>query len=117
MIANKVYAGRMGNGPSSTNDGAKFIGRGYIQCTGRETYRNLTQDLGVDFLIHPELLETVKYAALSAGWFWNRNNLNSIADRGKDDETIRSITKRINGGVNGLESRIVNFKLCEKMIQ
>ncbi len=116
-IANKVYAGRMGNGSASTNDGYRYLGRGYIQCTGKETYRSLSTDLGVDFLTNPELLETVKYAALSAGWEWNKNRLNLLADKGNTDEHIKLITKKINGGYNGLIDRIEKFRICEKMIK
>ncbi len=116
-IANKVYADRMGNGSSASNDGFKFIGRGYIQCTGRESYSKLSNDLGVDFISKPELLETIKYAALSAGWYWDKNGLNLLADKGNTDAIIKIITKKINGGDNGLIDRIEKFRLCEKMIK
>jgi putative chitinase len=100
-IANKVYANRMGNGSPESNDGARFIGRGYIQITGRNNYTKLSNDLNIDFLSKPELLEEIKYAMLSAGWYWNVNNLNILADR--DD--LDSITRVINGGTNGLSHR------------
>jgi putative chitinase len=69
-IANKVYAGRMGN--TEDGDGAKYIGRGLIQLTGKENYANCGSAIGVDLVANPDLLSTPKYAALSAGWFWNR---------------------------------------------
>ncbi len=100
-IANHVYANRMGNGDEASGDGAKFKGRGYIQLTGRDNYAALSKDTGVDFINHPEWLEQNKYAALSAGWFWNRAKLNELAD--KDD--VLTITKKINGGTNGLDDR------------
>ncbi len=100
-IANKVYANRMGNGDEKSGDGWRFKGRGYIQLTGRDNYTSLSKDTGIDFINHPELLETIQYAALSAGWFWNKNGLNKLAD--KDD--VLSITKKINGGTNGLDDR------------
>jgi len=100
-IANKVYGGRMGNGPESSGDGAKFKGRGFIQLTGRDNYTAITKETGINFIDCPELLETLQYGSLSAGWFWNKNNLNAYAD--KDD--IVSITKKINGGTNGLADR------------
>ena len=112
-IANKVYGGRMGNGPEASGDGAKFKGRGYIQLTGRDNYTALAKDTGVDFVSHPELLETVQYAALSAGWFWNKNGLNTYAD--KDD--ILTITKRINGGTNGLDDRTAKLVKIKTIIK
>jgi putative chitinase len=101
MIANKVYGGRMGNGVEETGDGWKYHGRGLIQLTGKENYANCGSGIGVDLLSNPSLLNTPEYAALSAGWFWNKKGLNALADAG-DFETI---TKRINGGTLGLEDR------------
>jgi len=101
MIANKVYGGRMGNGPEETGDGWKYHGRGLIQLTGKENYANCGSGIGVDLLSNPSLLNTPEYAALSAGWFWNKKGLNALADAG-DFETM---TKRINGGTLGLEDR------------
>lgn len=111
-IANHVYADRMGNGNESSGDGAKFKGRGYIQLTGRNNYSDLAKALGIDLINHPELLEQHKYAALSAGWFWDKNKLNELAD--KDD--ILSITKKINGGVNGLTERTALLKKVKTVI-
>ena len=101
MIANKVYGGRMGNGVEESGDGWKYHGRGLIQLTGKENYANCGSGLGVDLLSSPGLLNTPEYAALSAGWFWNKKGLNTLADAG-DFETM---TKRINGGTLGLEDR------------
>ena len=100
-IANKVYGGRMGNGQEETGDGWKYHGRGLIQLTGKENYANCGSGIGVDLLSNPNLLNTPEYAALSAGWFWNKKGLNSLADAG-DFETM---TKRINGGTLGLDDR------------
>jgi len=100
-IANKVYGGRMGNGPEETGDGWKYHGRGLIQLTGKENYANCGSGIGVDLLSNPNLLNTPEYAAMSAAWFWNKKDLNSLADK-QDFETM---TKRINGGVIGLEDR------------
>jgi putative chitinase len=100
-IANKVYGGRMGNGVEETGDGWKYHGRGLIQLTGKENYANCGSSIGVDLLSNPGLLNTPEYAALSAGWFWNKKGLNALADAG-DFETM---TKRINGGTLGLEDR------------
>jgi putative chitinase len=101
MIANKVYGGRMGNGVEESGDGWKYHGRGLIQLTGKENYANCGSGIGVDLLSNPNLLNTPEYAALSAGWFWNKKGLNALADAG-DFETM---TKRINGGTLGLEDR------------
>jgi putative chitinase len=112
-IANKVYANRMGNGDEASGDGGKFIGRGFIQLTGRDNYTAISKSIGVDFLAHPELLETVKYAALSAGWFWDKNQLNILADA----DNILSITKKINGGVIGLEDRQAKLTKLKTIIK
>jgi putative chitinase len=98
-IANKVYGGRMGN--TEEGDGAKYIGRGLIQLTGKENYKNCSDGIGVDLISNPDLLSNPKYAALSAGWFWNKRNLNASSDL----MDIVGITKKINGGVIGLEDR------------
>ena len=98
-IANKVYGGRMGN--NEDGDGWKYHGRGLIQLTGKELYERCGSSLGVDLLGNPNGLLDPQYAALSAGWFWNRKDLNSLADA-KDYEAM---TKRINGGTLGIDDR------------
>lgn len=102
-IAAYVYANRMGNGDEASGDGATYIGRGLIQCTGLANYSNCSTALfGDDRLIHrPELLEEPTNAALSAGWFWMANGCNQIADAGD----FEALTRRINGGTHGLEDR------------
>lgn len=112
-IANHVYSNRMGNGNEASGDGAKFKGRGYIQLTGRDNYTAITKATGIDFVNHPELLETVKYAALSAGWFWDKTGLNTLAD--KND--IINITKKINGGTNGLDDRQAKLAKLKTIIK
>jgi putative chitinase len=98
-IANKVYAGRMGN--TEEGDGWAFHGRGCIQITGRDSYDRCGKALGVDLINQPQLLVEPNYAALSAGWFWNKAGLNALADV-QDYDTM---TKRINGGLLGLDDR------------
>jgi putative chitinase len=98
-IAGKVYNGRLGN--TSEEEAAKYLGRGLIQLTGKENYANCGSGIGADFLNNPELLLDPRYACLSAGWFWNKKGLNALADT-KDYETM---TKRINGGLIGLDDR------------
>ena len=98
-IANKVYAGRMGN--IEEGDGYAFRGRGIFQLTGRENYANFGHNASVDVLSNPDLLSTPEYASLSAGWYWNKRSLNQYADV----MDVESITKRINGGTIGLDNR------------
>jgi putative chitinase len=99
MIANKVYGGRMGN--TEDGDGAKFIGRGLIQLTGKDNYMAFGEAIGEDLVFNPQLVEQPRYAALSAGWFWNKRGLNSLADA----MDIETLTKRINGGSIGIDDR------------
>lgn len=111
-IANHVYANRMGNGDEASGDGSKYKGRGAIQLTGKDNYELLSKATGVDFLTHPEFLEEPKYAILSAAWFWSRNGLNELAD--KND--IETITKKINGGLLGLDDRKAKFEKIKTII-
>jgi putative chitinase len=104
LLANKVYAGRMGN--TQENDGYAYRGRGLIGITGKESYANCGLGIGVDLLADPNLLLDARYACLSAGWFWNKKALNAYADS-SDYETM---TKRINGGLIGLDDRIAKIK-------
>ena len=108
-IANKVYGGRMGNGPESTGDGAKFCGRGYIQLTGKDNYTAFGKSIGEDVCANPQVVAE-KYALLSAAWFFNKNGLHKMADGGASDTVVTSITKRVNGGTIGLPDRIKHFK-------
>lgn len=98
-IANKVYAGRMGN--TEENDGWKYHGRGVIQLTGKDNYENAGKSIGLNLLEYPDMLIYPKFAALSAGWYWNKKGLNALADT-KDFDTM---TERINGGLIGLDER------------
>jgi putative chitinase len=98
-IAGKVYNGRLGN--TSEEEAAKFLGRGLIQLTGKENYERCGTSISVDLVNNPDLLLDPKYAALSAGWFWNRKGLNELADA----NDIETMTKRINGGLKGFDDR------------
>lgn len=100
-IANRVYANRMGNGSETSADGYKFRGRGFIQITGKDNYKMLSKDTRIDFLTNPDLLLQEANSMISALWFWNKNKLNELADK---NDIVR-ITKRINGGTNGIEHR------------
>jgi putative chitinase len=98
-IAGKVYNGRLGN--TSEEEAAKYLGRGLIQLTGKENYEHCGLGIGADLLADPALLLDPRYACLSAGWFWNKKGLNSLADA----SDIETMTKRINGGLIGLDDR------------
>lgn len=100
-IANRVYANRMGNKSESSGDGWKYRGRGFIQLTGLNNYKDLSEVSKIDYVNNPELLLTETDALIAALWFWSNNKLNELAD--KDD--LITITKRINGGLNGIEDR------------
>ena len=100
-IANKVYGGRADLGNKEDGDGFKFHGRGCIQLTGRDLYERCGEAIGADLINQPQLLVEPHYAAMSAAWFWNKKGLNALADS-KDYDTM---TKRINGGLIGLDDR------------
>jgi putative chitinase len=101
LASGTAYEGRADLGNTSPGDGVRYKGRGLIQITGKHNYEQLSLDLELPLLEKPEMLEEPHNAALSAGWFWNRRNLNSLADMGMFQE----ITKRINGGMNGYPNR------------
>jgi putative chitinase len=107
-IASKVYANRMGNGNEASKDGFKYLGRGFIQLTGKANYLEFDKSVPEDIMANPELVAS-KYPLASAAWFWNKNGLNEIADKGATDAVVKSITKRVNGGTIGLEDRIQHF--------
>ena len=107
-IANRVYGGRMGNGAEATGDGFKFRGRGYIQLTGKDNYTQFDKTVPEDILANPDLVST-KYALASAAWFFDKNKLWSICDKGADQATVTAVTKRVNGGTIGLPDRIKHF--------
>jgi putative chitinase len=102
-IAGKVYNGRMGN--TSPEEAAAFIGRGLIQLTGKDNYRAFGEAIGEDLVSNPQLVEQPRYAALSAGWFWNKRGLNALADA----MDVTTMTVRINGGRIGIDDRIAKI--------
>ena len=105
-IADKVYGGRMGN--TEDGDGRKYIGRGLIQLTGKDNYKAASDALGEDLVANPQLVEEPRYAALTAGWFWNKKGLNALADT----MDIETMTKRINGGTLGIDDRKAKINLA-----
>jgi putative chitinase len=108
-IANLVYGGRMGNGPEASGEGYKFRGRGYIQLTGKDNYKAFDAVVPENLLESPDLVAT-KYPLLSAAWFFHKNGLHKIADKGATDAVVTEVTKRVNGGTIGLADRIKHFK-------
>lgn len=108
-IANKVYANRMGNRNEASGDGWKFRGRGYIQLTGTENYKSFDATVPEDIIANPDLVAT-KYPLASAAFFFKKNNLWSICDRGASPDVVTAVTKRVNGGTIGLADRQKHFK-------
>jgi putative chitinase len=105
-IANLVYANRMGNGDEASGDGFRFRGRGYIQLTGKNNYKAFDEFVSDDIVLNPDLVAT-KYPLLTAAWFWDVNDLNEICDKGVNKSTIFAVTKKVNGGIKGLEERSI----------
>jgi putative chitinase len=106
MIANKVYANRMGNGDEASGDGFRYLGRGLIQLTGKNNYTFFAASVGIENMDEcVEYLGTFEGAVQSACFFWENSNLNQWADKGD----ILTLTKRINGGTIGLEDRIKHY--------
>ena len=106
LIANMVYANRMGNGDTASGEGWLYRGRGLKQLTGKDNVTRCSQALGVDFVSKPDLLIEPEYAALSAGWFWSVNKCGPLADA---DDFV-GLTKKINGGTIGLPDREKRYK-------
>lgn len=116
-IANRVYSGRMGNGNEASGDGYRFRGRGFLQITGRNNYTALTKwakanGIDADYVNNPDLLLRESDALIAALWFWTANDLNKYAD--KDD--ILTITKRINGGLTGINDRKTQVSKFKKIL-
>ena len=108
-IANLVYGSRMGNGAETSGEGYKFRGRGYIQLTGKDNYKAFDAVVTESIINNPDLVAT-KYPLLSAAWFFHKNGLHKIADKGATDAVVTEVTKRVNGGTIGLADRIKHFK-------
>ena len=118
-IANRVYANRMGNGDEKSGDGWKFKGRGYIQLTGKNNYKQFSEDIKDNKVYdNPDIVADDEYAGLSAIWFWNKNGLNKIADTDnlRDDKTLIKLTLRVNGGTHGLADRLERFNNYKKIL-
>lgn len=107
MIANRVYGGRMGNGPEESGDGFRYCGRGLIQLTGKNNYTFFAGSIGIEDMDECiEYLQTFEGAVQSACFFWETTKLNNEADAGD----IKTMTRKINGGYIGLEDRIKHYE-------
>jgi putative chitinase len=109
IASGKAYEGRKDLGNTQEGDGVRFKGRGYIQCTGRANYKKFSDFIGEDCVSNPDLIAN-KYPLASAGFFFNSNKLWVICDLGFTDDVVTKVTKRVNGGVNGLSDRLKHFK-------
>lgn len=112
LASGQAYEGRADLGNVRPGDGVRFRGRGLLQVTGRANYAACGKALGLDLLAQPELLEQTVNACRSAGWFWQTRGLNALADAG--DQV--NVTRRINGGVNGLAERLALYQAARKVL-
>ena len=110
LASGAAYEGRKDLGNTTPGDGVRYKGRGLIQITGKYNYGLASLALGLPLLEKPELLEEDLNACRSAGWFWYKSNLNALADMGK----FETITRRINGGLNGYSDR---YKLYQRAFE
>ena len=106
------YEGRADLGNTQPGDGVRYLGRGLIQITGRANYTEAMMALDVDIVEHPELLESPVLACRSAAWFWKSRGLNELADAGDQVK----VTRRINGGINGLADRLALFQTARGVL-
>jgi putative chitinase len=111
-ISNRVYADRLGNGPEHSGDGFRYRGRGLFQITGKGNYIAGGRAIGVNLEQLPELAAEPLYAALLAGWFWRSRDCNDLADA--DD--FEAITRKINGGLNGLPDRLARLAKIQEAL-
>ena len=111
-VAQSRYEGRADLGNTEPGDGSKYRGRGLIQITGRANYKACGDALGLDLINQPELLEKPQHACMSAAWFWATKGLSTLADEGK----FETITRRINGGLNGLADRQMLYTRALKVL-
>ena len=112
LASGAAYEGRKDLGNVQPGDGMRFRGRGLIQVTGRSNYAACGKALGLDLLAQPALLEQTVNACRSAGWFWQSRGLNALADAG--DQV--AVTRKINGGTNGLAERLAYFKTAQRVL-
>ncbi len=114
-IANHTYANRMGNGPPESGDGWKYRGRGIFMNTGKANYIACGEALEINLVSDPSLLEKPQWAAMAAGWHWNKTNCNALSDGGDPD--FKLTTKAVNGGLIGLVERVEYRKKLREVIR
>lgn len=112
IASGAAYEGRKDLGNTQPGDGVRFRGRGLVQITGRSNYTAAMMALDIDCVEHPELLELPVNACRSAGWFWKTHGLNELADAGDQVK----VTRRINGGTNGLADRLALFEVAKRVL-
>lgn len=113
LASGRAYEGRKDLGNVYSGDGVRFKGRGLIQITGRSNYAALEKDLPLlGLLQNPHWLESDRWAVWSAGWFWNKKGLNALAD----DGLFKQITRKINGGYNGLADRYKYYERAKRVL-
>ena len=110
VLANRVYANRMGNGDETSGDGWRFRGRGLLQISGRSTYERFAAAMKMTLDEATEHVATQAGAVDSAVWFWTENGLNTLAS----SWSVDLITRKINGGMTGAAERT---RLCEAALQ
>ena len=111
--AQKRYEGRADLGNTQPGDGSRYRGRGLIQITGRYNYAAVSRALGIDCVAHPELLEQPAHAARASAWWWAAYGCNELADAGD----FRALTRRINGGTNGLADRMERWERAKQALR
>ena len=112
IASGEAYEGRKDLGNVFPGDGKKFKGRGPIQLTGRLNYRDAGKDLGLELEANPIMAASPEVGFRTAGWFWKRKSLNALADAGE----FKAITKKVNGGYNGLEDRIKYYTVAKEVL-
>lgn len=112
LASGDAYEGRKDLGNTEPGDGKRFKGRGLIQITGRANYKEVGEELNFDFIAHPEDLEKPGAATYSAAWFWYSRHLNRLADI----DAFEKITRKINGGINGLVDRQKHYEVAKKAL-
>jgi putative chitinase len=115
QIGSRVYANRMGNGNEASGDGFKFRGRGYLQLTGKDNYKAFSAFIGQDCVADPTLVAN-KYPMDSAVWFFDVNKIWDICDKGAGEDVVKAVTRKVNGGLNGIADRLQKFNLYNNLL-
>lgn len=114
-IGSRVYANRMGNGDEASGDGFKYRGRGYLQLTGKDNYKAFSAFIGQDCVADPTLVAN-KYPMDSAVWFFDVNKIWDICDKGAGEDVVKAVTRKVNGGLNGIDDRLKKFNLYNSLL-